>query len=382
MKTNIFSILAMMVAVLSFFSCTEDMEYKDLEVTPVTQFYSPVDEAAVTLQSSATAAVFFEWASALAEDGNSPQYELVFDKADGDFSSPVYRMTSDDTGSRNYATVSHKTLDKIASLAGIGSGDTGKLKWTVVASRGISQAVTSLSRTMTVTRLLGFSELPSSLFITGDGSEGGSDVSKALAFSSPANGEFEIFTRLEAGKTYHFVSDKKAGARVFYTNSGLLKESTDGTGSATVEETGVYRINLDFNVASASMTKVVSVGWFFCPDNKVDISLDYQGNGVWQGSGKTEFHQESWGRDQRYKFEMVLDNDGTQTTVHWGPTNVSLDSAPGENEDPFYYNMQQWQVSQWDNKWKLRDIFDGAETKFTFILNGEGAYRHTVELAK
>ncbi len=381
MKTKIYSSLLMLCALLLGVSCTSDMEYKDVDVTAVQQLYSPADNSSVELLSSATASVFFEWSSSLAEDGYAPQYEVLFDKVGGDFSNPIYSTVSDESGSRAYATITHKTLDKVGQLAGLGSGETGQVIWTVRSSRGIAQKTASTSRTLTITRLLGFAEIPSQVFITGEGSEGGADVSKALAFSSPASGEYEIFTRLEAGKAYHFVSAKTSDARVFYVDGTLLKESSAGNGSATVSETGVYRINLDFNIATATLTKVVSLGWFFSPDNKVDIPLEYQGNGIWKGTGTTTFHQESWGRDERYKFEMVLEKDGTQTTVHWGPTNASLDSRPGTSADPSYYYMQEWPVSQWDNKWKLNGEFDGATTTFTVYLNADGHYTHTVELA-
>lgn len=379
MKTKIFAALLMLTGIMAT-SCTEDMEYKDTDVTAVKQLYSPKADGNVQLLSSATATEFFEWSSALAEDGGAPLYEVVFDKKDGDFTNPIYRVVSDNMGSRAYATISHKTLDKIAALAGLGSGETGTVKWTVCSSRGIKQKMAEESRNLNITRLLGFAELPAQVFITGEGTEAGTDITKAIACSSPESGEFEIFTRLEAGKKYHFVSERSATARVFYLDGTAIKESSDGNGSATVDETAIYRINLDFNIASVTMSKVVSVGWFFSPDNKVDFYLDYQGNGIWMGHGETPFHQESWGRDERYKFEMKLDKGGDITTVHWGPTNASLDSRPGDNEDPSYYYMKEWTPSQWDNKWKLHGKFDGTDTKFTFYLNADGPYHHTVEL--
>ena len=382
MKTKIFSSLLVLCVSILGTSCTSDMEYKDVNVTSVQQLYTPKDNVGIELQASATASVFFEWASALAEDGISPQYEVLFDKVGGDFLKPVYSQTSDDMGLRSYATISHKTLDKVAQLAGFGSGEKGSLVWTVRSSRGVVQQRATVVRTLTVTRLLGFTEIPAQLFITGEGSEGGTDVSKALAFASPASGEFMIFTKLEAGKKYHFVSGKDTEARVFYTESGKLKESSTGDGAATVSETGIYRINLDFNISTVAMAKVVSLGWFFSPSNKVDIALTYQGNGIWKGTGRTEFHQEAWGRDERYKFEMVYDRDGTRLVSHWGPTNPSLDNRPGDNEDPAYFNMQEWPTSQWNNKWKLHGKFDNQMTTFTVYLNGEGVYRHTVELAQ
>ncbi|MFZ1237382.1 MAG: SusE domain-containing protein [Prevotella sp.] len=386
MKTKIFSSLLMITALILGTSCTSDMEYKDVAVTPVKQLLSPKDGQSTQLLSSATANVFFEWTSALAEDGNAPLYEVVFDKESGDFSNPIYRLTSDGNGSRNFATISHKTLDKIAQLAGLGSGETGTLKWTVVSSRGINQAPSSEVRTIKITRLLGFSDIPAQVFITGAGSEAGADDAKALAFSSPASGEYEIYTKLVANQPYYFIDTKTGDKRVFFIDGTSLKESLSTPGSSTVSENGVYRINLDFNIATASLTKVVSVGFFFSPSNQVTIPLTYQSNGIWVGSGATPFKQESWGRDQRYKFEMVLDNAGTQTKIHWGPTNASLDSAPSNNEAPAYFQMKQYAPSQWDQKWKLNNIFDteitGNKSKFTFYLNADGPYHHTVEIAK
>jgi hypothetical protein len=381
MKTKIYSSLLMISALILGTACTSDMEYKDVDVTPVKQLYSPKDGASVQLLSSATATQFFEWSSALAEDGNAPLYEIAFDKVGGDFSKPLYTLTSDDGGTRNYATVSHKVLDKIASLAGLGSGETGELQWTVISSRGIKQEIGTEIRTFKITRLLGFAEIPSEVFVTGEGSEGGTSVANAMAFSSPASGEYEIFTKLEAGKAYHFVSDKTGSGRVFYVSGTSLKESSDGTGSATVSETAVYRINLDFNIASVSMSKVVSMGWFYCRDNKVDMPLEYQGKGIWSGTGMATIASESWGAEQRYKFEMVTEKDGAQTTEHWGPTSAT-DSEPSAGQAETYYYMSEYPVSQWDNKWKLAKTFHNTNVKFTLYLNADGHYRHTVESAQ
>ena len=43
MKTKIFSLLTMISALFLGTSCTEDMEYKDVDITPVSQLYSPKD---------------------------------------------------------------------------------------------------------------------------------------------------------------------------------------------------------------------------------------------------------------------------------------------------------------------------------------------------
>lgn len=383
---KIFSIIA--VACTAFFatSCSSDLEYKDVEVSAVKELYSPTENKKVTLISSATASLFFEWSAANAADGCAPLYELLFDKADGDFSKPIYSMPSDDNGSRSYATVSHKTLDKIAALAGVGSGEKATVKWTVRSTRGIGGKLAEQSRTLAITRLLGFAEIPPQLFITGEGTEGGTNLANAIVCKAPETDCFEIFTKLEAGKAYQFVDMKDGEPRHFYIDGTSIKESAYGTKSGKVEKTGIYRINLDFAVASVKMVEITGCGFFFCPSNDVLFAMDYKGNGVWEGTGATPFKQEGWGRDERYKIVMST-SDGK---IAWGPENSGLDSRPSADAvaDPTadYWFCKEWPLSQWDNKWKLDGSFDteltGKNSTVTLYLNTTnpaGRYSHFVK---
>lgn len=43
MKLRFFYVFAMCMTVLFSTSCTKDMEYKDVQVSPVTQLYEPTD---------------------------------------------------------------------------------------------------------------------------------------------------------------------------------------------------------------------------------------------------------------------------------------------------------------------------------------------------
>lgn len=99
--------------------------------------------------------------------------KLIFDKADGDFSDPVSIVTADNNGGTNHATITHKQLNQIAASAGIGSAEEGTLKWTVYASKGINPVKAEEERTLTLTRLAGFAEVPSQLYITGEATEVG-----------------------------------------------------------------------------------------------------------------------------------------------------------------------------------------------------------------
>ena len=104
-------------------------------LTAVKALYEPDNGKAVVLQASASASLYFEWEPSLAEDGGAVLYEVVFDKADGDFSDPVSIVTADNNGGTNHATITHKQLNQIAASAGIGSAEEGTLKWTDVYKR-------------------------------------------------------------------------------------------------------------------------------------------------------------------------------------------------------------------------------------------------------
>ncbi len=181
--------------------------------------YEPTDGKEVVLQSSASASPFLEWESAKAEDSGAPLYEVVFDKEGGDFSKPIYKVLSDNGGSLSYATISHKTLNKVGAAAGLNSGGTGLLLFsTVMASRGLNSVMAKESKKLTITRLVGFEEIPAQLYLTGSATEGRMDASKAVACASAEKDKFEVFTKLEGGKTYKLVDRAAEGAKVFYIN--------------------------------------------------------------------------------------------------------------------------------------------------------------------
>lgn len=386
MKTFFTTITLGLCLLTSFTSCTSDMEYKDTQVTAVGQLFEPAENNSVKLVASATASLFFEWEAARAEDSGSPLYEVVFDKEGGDFSHPIYRVLADNNGTRNFATISHKVLNKIGHAAGLHGGETGTVIWSVVSSRGINSVQSAAQRKLTITCLQGFETLPNQVYLTGEATEGGTDVSKAVACSVPGEaGVFEIFTKLEGGKPFYIVDNNSSEAKRYYINPSNI--IIDAEGQTTVEKTGIYRITLDFQTASVKMREIKSMGFFFCPSNAVIFDMPYKANGVFEGESVIAFKQEGWGRDQRYKFLMTY-ADGSQQM--WGTQNTT-DSAPGaaKADDPYFY-MTEKGYNQWDDKWKLNNEFDGdpnkganpgAITRVSAIFNGQH-YTHRVELAK
>ncbi|MBW8330662.1 MAG: SusE domain-containing protein [Prolixibacteraceae bacterium] len=374
MKSLLVKLTILASFLIAFAGCNEDDELKDTKVTAVKMLYEPTNGKSVVLQSSASATVYFEWEPAKAEDGGMVLYEVAFDKEGGDFSSPIYRMASDNNGGYNHATLSHKQLNKIAGMAGVESAATGKLIWTVFSSKGINDIVAAESRVIEITRLAGFADVPVDVYVTGEASEGGADLSKASIMKSTAAGEFEIYTKLTAGKSYNFTDAKVGTPRKFYSENGLLKE---GTTNSTVAKTGVYRIKLDFNVGSTVYTEITDMQLFFSPTNSFLFSLPYLANGEWKATSQPiTFKQEGWGRDERYKIKMTTINSAGETVDEWWGT-PNTDSRPNSSSPASYYYLYPVDNDQWNGKFKFAGELDMALVDMSVLLQAENPYTHS-----
>ena len=352
-------------------ACSSDGEVRDLQVTAVQSIYEPADAKSVVLQSSSSASLYFEWEPSLAEDGGAVLYEVVFDKTDGDFSDPLAIIASDNNGAMNHATISHKTLNQIAASAGVESAETGTLKWTVYASKGIFPVKAQEDRTLTITRLAGFAEVPAQLYITGEATEVGGELSKAMQMKKVADGEFEIYMQLTAGQSFQFVSSN-AGTPTTYSLQG--EKLVEG-GTTTVSETGIYRYYVDFNAGSFTSKQVTKVSLFLNWSQR-EIELAYQGLGVWAVSDyKIEGLSGGDNDDDRYKFRM----QSTAGETEWRA--INNDSKPTGNES-YYYMVEKSNVEQWTNNeiWKnpATDGWSGKTYDVTFSLNPSGEYTHNL----
>lgn len=94
MKKIFYNIFVLLSFVMLMTACgTDDMEFKNADVTEVKKLYEPATEKAISLTSSGS--LYFSWEPAIAKDGGSPLYEVYFDKDGGDFSSPLFVLSSD-----------------------------------------------------------------------------------------------------------------------------------------------------------------------------------------------------------------------------------------------------------------------------------------------
>lgn len=373
MKTLVVKSTIFLSFLFALMSCVNDDTLEHLKVTTVKTLYAPDNNKAVKLESSASANILFEWEQAKAEDGGLVMYEVAFDVEGGDFSKPIYKLTSDNNGTYNYATVTHKTLNKIGALAGLNSSETGNIIWTVFSSKGVNEVKAEEVRTMTITRLAGFAEVPTDVYVTGEGSEGGADLSKAIKFKAVANGEFEIYTKLTAGKKYHFADGTNAAAKTYFADGEVLKEN----GESTVAKTGVYRINLDFTTGAVIYTEISKMEIFFAPTNSYLFELPYVGQGVWNAASQPiTFKQEGWGRDERYKFRMTV-KEGTE--FEWFGSVNGDNSRPNNSTPESFWYMVPVSGDQWNNCFKFAGEIDNSLSDVSVVFQADNSYTHIIK---
>jgi hypothetical protein len=375
MKTLINKIGCLGVMFLVVFTgCKKDKDLNHTEVSAVNTLFAPANDAFVKLDAKA-GATDFQWEQARAEDSGVVLYEVVFDRVDGDFSKPLFSYASEGNGLYPRLTLTHAELNKIAANAGIESLKSGKIKWAVRSSKGLNFQQSAAVHTLEMERPAGFSEIPADLYLTGVATEGGDDLSKAIQFKKTATGIFEIYTKLKAG-AYHFSERNSGTPKAFSVENGNLKN--DGS----IEYSGdakVYRIRVDFNTASVSFTEIVSVGLFFSADNKVIFNLPYTSNGLFTALDQpVVFHQESWGRDERYKFQVNVKNQDGSAAVEWLGSSNSDNQPAAADTPPAYFNVFPVNSSQYDFAFKFIKAADNHKVDLTLKMNAESNYTHSV----
>lgn len=361
----------MVMVSLAITSCKKDERALNVDLTPVSALATPNENIDLKLDPTSAATVLFKWDAASTDDGGLILYELVFDKENGDFSQPIYKILSDGSGVNTQVSVSHRDLNKIANAAGIPASSVGKIKWTAMASKGYNAKIGSASRMISVERPAGFAESPTELYLTGSATEGGADLSKAVKLRRNEEGVFEIYTSLKAGE--YVLTDKNTdGGKKFYIENGIIKE---GNSTATVTgSTKFYRLNLDFSSAVAKSVEVQSIGLYMSAYGTEIGTLNYVGNGVFEAPRvPVEFFQFSWGRDERYKF-VVHTTTGLE---YMGSSNVNNDPPAGKPAS--YFDLVPVSNSQWDNTYKFDPSADKKNVKVEVFLQAD-RYAHKISV--
>ncbi|UYQ91702.1 SusE domain-containing protein [Chitinophaga horti] len=370
MKKYITALTLCLAAIVT--GCKDDYEL-NVNMEPVERLTAPVNDKFTKLQPATSAALSFEWDQARAQDGSLVLYEVVFDKTDGDFSNPIGKMASDGGGIQNKLTLSHKDLNSLAGKAGIAALGTGKIKWTVNASKGFNIQQAKETRTIEVERPNGFAEIPVDVFLTGDATEVGATLGSALKMKATTAGVFEVYTRLKDGK-YRFADRNTGTPNYFSMDAGLLKEGGENTQTGTK----VYRIRLDFNNATATATELGTIGLWFAPDNKFLFEIPYVGNGTWSITNQViTFRQESWGRDERYKLRMNVVNNGTPGEEWWGSANAD-NQRPTDATALSFWELRSVSNDRWQNSFKFKAAVDTKPNDVNVYFKADKNYTHEI----
>lgn len=369
MKTYIKFLTASLIIPLVFTACKKDVRDLDVSLTAVNTLLLPSDQQDIQLQPQTGASIVFQWQAASTPDSGLILYQVVFDKEDGDFSNPVYKVLSDGSGVQTTATITQKQMNQIAAAAGIAASSSGKIKWAVVASKAANTKVSTASRTLTIERPAGFANIPDSLFLTGTATEAG--ASGPIPLKKTSDGVFELYTSLKEG-SYQLTDKADGTGTTYYINSGNLivqgDDSTTVTGAAKA-----YRLDYDFNVATSEKAEIQSLGLYQSANDKEIGQLSYAGNSTWKiDSLPVVFVQFSWGRDDRYKFIMHTDSG----LEYYGSENVNNVAPAGQPADYFY--LLPVTSDQWNNTYKFDPAADGHKVNVEVFFKASGPYTHQV----
>ncbi|WP_420458664.1 SusE domain-containing protein [Neolewinella sp.] len=370
---SIIQYTAPLFLLLLLLGCEEEETFTLAEISPVETLYAPEEGRFFDLGAQGSAA--FEWQAAKASDNGVVLYDVAFDVEGGDFSNPIYVVASDGRGFENRLTLSFTELNQIATLAGVEAEDQATLQWTVWSSKGINVTKSGLTRSFAVRRPGGF-PTPDQLFLTGSATEGGEEIAEARAFTKTGATTYEIYTSLKPG-TYRFITRRDDTAESFYIDG--VKFRADGETTQTDDEQ-VYRIRLDFSDGTVSTSTIDKVELWFPPRGEFPFALNYSGNGTWVADDQPfEFKEESWGRDERYKFRFtVTDSDGN-TTEEWYGSRNGDNARPDGNTPADFYELVPVTDDYWANSFKFRTEVDMATIDVRIIFNDSvPEYTHVV----
>lgn len=368
-------ILLICSVLLAMVSCQEDYEL-NANFTLPTELDSP---ASIELDVASSVPVVLSWTGGGAADGGIVLYEVLFDKADGDFSKPLATMKSD-LGAMPRLSITHAAINTIARNAGIHPLETGDIKWTVNASKGGVVKRADKVATITVTRGEGIDNIPAELYLYGSATENSGQG--GLPFRCVEEGVFQIYTKLSAGKVLFKSATTGETFNYYIDENSKLRE---GDGETTVAASAeVTRLTVNFNTMGMTIDKIGSSVRCIWGASFTDIAvLDYTGNGKFAGDGAIMFLDPNnpasnppgwlgWVEERYYFIAQVNGGD-----MCWGRGDGVSAERPVGGEPASFYALHEFQWSQWEHLWKMKGSLDMKHATITIDTNADGLMIHT-----
>ncbi len=316
MRTLFRNIAILAVAVSPFVSgCTDDGNEINYNIQPGNELYLPLSGKAVDLSRGAD--VEFQWAPSIAYDNGFVSYELLFDRESGNFSAPLAVMTSQLNGSKAYLSVTSKKLNGVARAAGFGTLETGNLKWTVRASKGLFGNVYTESRILTVTTTNAMNPFPQTVTLMGDGVEDPTGIkmvaSAGIDKVAGSEGTFECFTKIKGSTDFTIVDDL---GRYYTLNENKTVTFSETAVANRMPSEAIYWLKIDFDMMTWSYNTVSKIEYYAASwaDNKmttVNLAMNYAGKGVWALLNYENSISKNSADDSRHRFNATL-GDGTK----------------------------------------------------------------------
>ncbi|VXB70611.1 conserved hypothetical protein [Flavobacterium sp. 9AF] len=275
-----------------FFSCEKDNldPLGNWSLTPPSLII-PTDDIAIELdEETPNETVTFNWSPAYSSANFAITYSVVIDTLGStSFETPILEITSGNSGKDLSLAISHRTLDEYLSYSGYPIDNLAGLSWSVKA-KCLERVAYAPSNSISLKR---FSTeiIPIKLYVSGTATENNNDLSNAISLKRLNNASglpsnvHEVYTRLTAGNTFKFYSEKQLPCHQYGTNSNseLVKSGLP----ITVTESGEYRISVDLDNATYSLLKIEKWSVVGSPINNGwggDEPLTYQGGGIWKAS--------------------------------------------------------------------------------------------------
>lgn len=316
MRTLLRNITILTLAAAPFVSgCTEEGNEINYKIQPGNELYLPADATEIDLTQGAN--IEFQWSPSIAHDNGFVSYELVFDKPNGDFSAPLAAMASQLNGSKTALSVSSKNLNSVARAAGIGNNESGSLKWTVRASKGIFGNVYAETRILNVLTMNSMDPLPGKVVLKGaalEDPEGIGMVASAGIDKAPAtDGIFECFTKIK-GSTDFTVEDNLGRYYALHENGTVAYSETPVNNRMPSE--AIYWIKIDFDVMTwsyktVSKIELYAASWADGKMTTVNKAMTYAGKGGWKLLDYENTVSKNSANDSRHRFNATL-GDGSK----------------------------------------------------------------------
>lgn len=396
MKKIMIMLLGVLSMITGFTACNDDNENTDTEFKSADLLYFPRNEYPVIIEKGLP--VKFEWAYSKSNDHIFITYEVLFDKMDGDFSHPIYTITSLNDGISPELSVETATMDIIAKTAGAQLGETITLKWTVRAKKYKESVIYGGEagvRTVLITR----TQPPRKevkLHIQGTATEkpeSGVELGQAMAVEdtkenyslSYEEGKYECFTELKSGKWSLY--DKGNNKYYKFLANGKI-EQTEEAVTADISYNGKYWLLINLSLMEWSVKEIDKVEFF----NKTHFgssywkTMEYKGNGTWSVTDYAWNIGNGQLYDSRYAVKVSYKNKKTVfDEERWGYRYKDCNDFSSAQSDPLFFKVHRYTFwnsfdsNAWHATWKTANDNQGYNQLATFKFNmnhDKGYYTH------